>query len=289
MNWGDGVTSNGVVSGPVAGVFSVTGVHTHSRKGSLSGQRVHQGRRRRDSHRGHHVYDHRPGAGGGSHRRRPRFSRSKARRSQLRWGVHRPNLIAPVSNFSATINWGDTTSSSGTVSQQANGTFIVTGSHTYAEDTTGEPAECDHIHGEGRRGATLANAAGAPSTVADAPLVSQGATIQAVEGTPFIGTLVATVTDSNPAATIADFTTGTGSVTINWGDGTTSTLTSVPPAVITASGSAAGVVFSITGCIRMPRKGTFQVTVTADDKGGSTTIAGGQCGGRRCAPLSDRA
>ena len=101
--------------------------------------------------------------------------------------------------------------------------------------------------------------------------------IQPVEGETFVGTLVATVTDSNPAATIADFTTGTGSVTINWGDGSSSTLTSASaPAVITASGSPAGVVFSITGSHTYLEEGSFQVTVTADDKGGSTTIASGQ-------------
>ena len=50
-----------------------------------------------------------------------------------------PNLIATTSEYSVTINWGDTTTSSGTVSQLANGTFVVTGSHTYAEDTTGAP------------------------------------------------------------------------------------------------------------------------------------------------------
>ena len=75
-------------------------------------------------------------------------------------------------------------------------------------------------------GGTLTGTAGVSITVADAPLSSQGASIQPVEGDTFVGTLVATVTDSNPAATIADFTTGSGSVTINWGDGSSSTLTS---------------------------------------------------------------
>ena len=111
--------------------------------------------------------------------------------------------------------------------------------------------------------------------MADAPLSSAGASIEAVEGTPFVGKLAATVTDSNPAATVADFTTGAGSVTINWGDGSTSTLTSSPPAVITASGSPAGVVFSITGSHTYVEEGSYDVTVTADDKGGSTTIASG--------------
>ena len=108
-----------------------------------------------------------------------------------------PNLIAPISDFSATINWGDATMSSGTISQLANGTFIVTGSHTYAEDTTGGLPHQISFTVQDKGGASLANADGAVAIVADAPLASQGATIQAVEGMPFSGVLVATVTDSN--------------------------------------------------------------------------------------------
>src|SRR5207249_540957 len=37
------------------------------------------------------------------------------------------------SEFTATINWGDTTSSTGTVVSTGNGTFAVLGSHSYLE------------------------------------------------------------------------------------------------------------------------------------------------------------
>ena len=60
-------------------------------------------------------------------------------------------------------------------------------------------------------------------TVVDAPLTSQGATVAGVEGIAFTNQLIATFTDANPGATVADFTTGAGTVTVNWGDGTTST------------------------------------------------------------------
>src|SRR5204862_5155166 len=43
------------------------------------------------------------------------------------------NAGAPVSDFSATILWGDGTSSAGAVSA-ANGGFQVSGSHTYADE-----------------------------------------------------------------------------------------------------------------------------------------------------------
>jgi len=183
------------------------------------------------------------------------------------------NPLGTVSDFAATITWGDTTTSSGTVSQLASGTFVVTGSHTYAEDTTGALPYAITYTVKDVGGFTLTDAAGAKATVNDAPLSSLGALIQATEGVPFASTLVATVTDSNPGATVADFTTGTGSVTINWGDGSTSTLTSVPPVVITSSGSPAGVVFSISGAHAYLEAGSYQITVTATDKGGATTIA----------------
>jgi hypothetical protein len=275
INWGDGVTVNGVITGPVAGVFSVTGAHTF-----VAGT--------------YPVSVFIKDVGGSSATAVTTFTitdptpvvapiapatlteiEGQAFTAQI-GAFTDPNLIAPISDFSATINWSDTTSSTGTVSQLANGTFVVTGSHTYADDTTGAAPHAVTFTVKDVGGSTLTGAAGATITVADAPLSSQGASIQAVEGIPFVGTLVATVTDTNPTATIADFATGAGSITINWGDGLNSTLTSVPPAVITASGSPAGVVFSITGSHTYAEEGNYQVTVTADDKGGSTTIASGE-------------
>ena len=136
INWGNGVTVNGVVTGPVAGVFSVTGSHTFEAGvypvsvfikdvGGSSATAVTT----------FTITDPTPvvapiapsaltkieGAG---------FTAPIGAFTD-------PNLIAPVSDFSATINWGDATTSAGTISQLASGTFVVTGSHTYAEDTTG--------------------------------------------------------------------------------------------------------------------------------------------------------
>ena len=43
-----------------------------------------------------------------------------------------PDTAAVAGDYTATINWGDTTSSSGTVSGATGGPFTVRGSHTYA-------------------------------------------------------------------------------------------------------------------------------------------------------------
>src|SRR5262249_8169391 len=45
------------------------------------------------------------------------------------------NPLGTVSDFSVTIAWGDGSSSPGTVAQQADGSFVVHGSHTYAQET----------------------------------------------------------------------------------------------------------------------------------------------------------
>jgi hypothetical protein len=49
------------------------------------------------------------------------------------------DTVSPASDFTASINWGDGTTSTGTVSR-SNGTFQVSGSHTYAPGTTGQDA-----------------------------------------------------------------------------------------------------------------------------------------------------
>src|SRR5208282_1516927 len=46
---------------------------------------------------------------------------------------------ATASNFTATINWGDKTTSTGTVTGSTGGPFAVSGSHTYSKAGTFEP------------------------------------------------------------------------------------------------------------------------------------------------------
>src|SRR5438045_784056 len=44
-------------------------------------------------------------------------------------------------DYSATINWGDGTSSAGTIVNNGNGTWSVRGSHTYTGDTSNGESE----------------------------------------------------------------------------------------------------------------------------------------------------
>lgn len=98
-------------------------------------------------------------------------------------------------------------------------------------------------------------------SVTDASLGGSNGTLpNQTEGTAFNG-IVMHFTDQNAAATVNDFTTGTGGATIDWGDGNT-TSGSV------ASNSGGG--FDVSGTHTYTAHGNFQVSVQINDKGGST-------------------
>ena len=175
----------------------------------------------------------------------------------ITWGDGSPNTIATV------VLAGGDPATGGNI-------FQVIASHTYPDEN---PA--------GAASVTITDTDDLANTpvvlplnvsVVDAPLTSAGSTVEAVEGIPFDGQLIATFTDANPFATAADFTTAPGSITVNWGDGTSSTGAAL---TITSSGTPNGVTFSIFGSHTYTEEGSFKVTTTIVDAGGSVTIAHG--------------
>ena len=93
--------------------------------------------------------------------------------------------------------------------------FEVLGSHTYGEETpAGLPDTLSVIvTTSGGTTTTLTSAPGGGVTVLDAPLTgSSGNTITGVEGNPTGTILLGTFVDANQAATVADYTTGIGTV-----------------------------------------------------------------------------
>ena len=101
-------------------------------------------------------------------------------------------------------------------------------------------------------------------TVADAPLTSVPETVASIEGLPFSG-VVATFSDADPGAALADYT-----ASIDWGDGTAPT-----PGTIVGTGGPNGVTFSVSGTHTYAEEGAFAVVATISDAGGSKTIAKG--------------
>ena len=163
---------------------------------------------------------------------------------------------APPSAFSATIDWGDGTTSAGAIAQAAAGSpYTVSGSHTYGEENH---YATKVTVTDTQLALNTATATGA-ATVGDAPITATGTTVAAqTTGTSFTAP-VAAFTDGNAAAPLGDFT-----ASVDWGDGTTSAGTITQPGGV-------GTTFSVAGTHSYASHGSYTVTVTVNDVGGSTT------------------
>jgi hypothetical protein len=119
--------------------------------------------------------------------------------------------VAP--DFTATINWGDGTSSAGTISG-VGGAFQVNGSHTYGTGGTYTTTVTASDDAPG-------TAIGSASATATINLAGQVVLTNATEGAALLNnTAVATFSDGTAGDTASSFT-----ATINWGDGVSSTGT----------------------------------------------------------------
>ncbi len=162
-----------------------------------------------------------------------------------------PDPAAVSGEYKATIDWGDTSSSVGTVSGPTGGPFTVTGSHTYAEEGTYiVVVKINDVDFPANNATTRSTA-----TVADAALASTCATAP-ISSTSFSGP-VASFTDADPNGTLSDYT-----ATIDWGDISSSSGT--------VSGPNGGP-FTVSGGHSYATTGTFTITVSIADVGGSKT------------------
>ncbi|HEY7578964.1 MAG TPA: alkaline phosphatase family protein, partial [Acetobacteraceae bacterium] len=254
ITWGDGTTSAGTISGS-NGSFSVSGGHTYADEGSLPFSVT--------------------------------ITRTADKASIAPAGTiavaeadiltpHAVSIIGtagqPLNNvtvatftdadkasgagdFTASIAWGDGTTSAGTVSG-SNGTFTVSGSHTYAAAGTDAVAVTLADDAPGTAKATANSTAQIAS--ATGGLSGKVQLTSATEGTALPGsTKVATFTDSNTADTAAGFT-----ASITWGDGTTSAGT-----VGGSNGS-----FSVTGGHTYADEGSFPLSVAITRTADKATV-----------------
>jgi hypothetical protein len=170
-----------------------------------------------------------------------------------------PGTTDPAADFTATIDWGDGTTTAGVVSNgSAAGDYVVTGTHQYTDELSSPTIALLNVTiSEPGLGS---NSSGNIVTITEADtLTMTGSSFAARPKTPFSG-IVATFTDTNPSALASDFAT-----TINWGDGTTTSGTVT---------GATGGPFTVTGSHTYERAGTFSVTVTAaDDPPGTATAS----------------
>jgi hypothetical protein len=161
---------------------------------------------------------------------------------------------AVPADFTAAIAWGDGQSSDGTIGYDPTAnTFVVAGSHTYAQ--AGSYTQSVTITDQGGNSAQVTGTV----TVAAALTDIAGVAISATEGAAFSG-VVASFVDANPAAAPADFT-----VAIAWGDGQTSAGT--------IAYDAANGVFTVSGSNTYAQAGSYSPTVSIHDLGGATALA----------------
>ncbi len=175
-----------------------------------------------------------------------------------------PGSDGTAADYSGTIVWGDGHTANFTaadVTANDDGTFSVHGSHTYAEE--GSYAVRVTIRDAG--GSTLLSTA-TTVHVQDAALGPNGpsATLAAVEGVAVGAQVVASFTDPGSDGTAADY-----SGTIAWGDGQTTTFT----AADVVSGGAGR--FGVVAGHAYAEEGSYTVTLTVHDVGGSSTQVGG--------------
>jgi hypothetical protein len=130
IDWGDGSPlDTGVVTGG-SGSFSVSGTHTYTEEATdavtVTITDVDNAGNNAATHSTANVAD----ATLGSNCATPAVSTMSF--SGMVANLTDANSFATTSDFTATINWGDGSSSAGTVSSPTGGTFTVSGSHTYS-------------------------------------------------------------------------------------------------------------------------------------------------------------
>jgi hypothetical protein len=164
-----------------------------------------------------------------------------------------PDKSATASEYSAMIEWGDGESSVGTVSGSPS-SFSVSGNHTYAEEGSYTITVAITDVDNASNGATTSSKA----TIADAALASECAT-PATTMQAFAGP-TAKFTDGDPGGMSSDYT-----ANIEWGDGTES-------AGAISAGTGSGP-YTVSGSHAYGSTGTFTITTTIKDAGGSKTVA----------------
>lgn len=163
----------------------------------------------------------------------------------------------PAGAFTATIQWGDGTTSQGTVTAGTSGNYTVTtnnktfdrfGSYTPSITIT------DTVSGRTAGANTTA-------TIADAPISAQFAASAPVPASRVFSGALAVFADANAKALASDL-----SATIQWGDGTTT-----PGSINKMSDTT----YSVTGTHTYAALGNYAAKVTILSAGGSTATASG--------------
>jgi hypothetical protein len=169
---------------------------------------------------------------------------------------------ASLSSYTATIDWGDGSSSAGTVvAGSSAGTFFILGSHTYNEEGQYTVTASEN------NGTTTLGPVSGVITVEDAPLTGSAQVVNTQAGSFVNNALVAIFTDTDPLLEpLTDYT-----ATIQWSEGDGLSFYSTGSIV-----SLFGNTFAVFGSspYSLPSGGLFPLDVVIrDDGGASVTVA----------------
>jgi hypothetical protein len=255
INWGDGTSSTGTISGS-GGSFMVSGTHTYSAAGTdkvaVSLAESSPGTAKATASSTAQI-----GSAGGALSGKVQLS--KATEDTALPGSTKvatftdTNTADTAAGFTASITWGDGTTSAGTISG-SNGSFSVTGGHTYADEGS-FPLSVAITRSADK---TAITSAGTIAVAEADVLTPHAATITGTAGQALNNVTVATFSNSDTASPASDFT-----ASIAWGDGTTSAGT--------VSGS--GGTFTVSGSHTYAAAGTDAVAVTLTDDAPGTAKA----------------
>jgi uncharacterized repeat protein (TIGR01451 family) len=147
-----------------------------------------------------------------------------------------------LADYSATINWGDGSTSNGSIAKGSNGTFLVNGSHSYAAG--GSYVVFVTVNHDSAPAVTVVDYA----NIADPALtITAASLLNGVENTRTNFTL-ANFTDPTPDGLSSYH------ATVNWGDGTTSTAE--------VHRTATARTFVVTASHKFVDEGSYLVTVS---------------------------
>jgi hypothetical protein len=158
------------------------------------------------------------------------------------------NAYGITGSLTASITWGDGKSSTLNVTPASDGSYSVSASHTYVEE------------GQDTISITVSDSNGHSASTTDTATVSDAAlTLKLFAVSPvkhLTAGLAGLFTDADPAGSVSDY-----QATVNWGDGTTSTVTVVKIHL--------GSRFVLAAAHNYAKAGTYTVTLTVTDQGGS--------------------
>ncbi|MCY2953695.1 MAG: proprotein convertase P-domain-containing protein [Planctomycetota bacterium] len=256
IDWGDGSTSAGVITVNAGSLFAVKGSHTYSEEGTypISTTISHDAAPTASATSTARVSDLAVIVTGGFTMATPDGDPLTNKVVATFTDPGDPLGVEPLTDYSATIAWGDGTTSAGVITYDAlSKVFTVTGTHLYADNG-------DYIVVTTITHDTAPTASGTSlASVTDTPITAAGGfTIAADEGAAFANQIVATFTDPGIIRGVGSYI-----ATIAWGDGTTSggAITYDPVAQV----------FLVRGGHTYPEEAAYTITTTI--RHGTTTPA----------------